>query len=228
MPGRTRHRPRARTISRRRTVNFEILPNDLAELTMIGSYQGETILNVFHYQYYNTVNQPDGVAELSNLMTRFDADVWGFPLLGIRQRLTNGYTLNTLKAQIVHPTRRFYKSQVPTESAGAIQGGGIPSNTNITITQRTTGAFRGAAGNKKFTALPLTTVNGNVFSAPTVSEWNATCAVLLNTFACLNPPGVWVPVVWSPKRPTERRGILEIYPNEEVRVLRLRQKGVGI
>lgn len=202
--------------------------NAVVELTAFSTYQNQTVMNVFHYHNaLAAIPLPDGDNELQNLMSKFESTVWDDIANGWRMKVSSGFVLQALRAQVVTPGRQYYQ-QLTVNEAGALLGISIPSDTNITLSLRTAGAIRGMTGNKKFTGLELSSISGNAFTNPTITSWQPVGTLIRTTLTDIANADRWVPIVWSRLRPSDRRLIVGGTVQQEVRVLRRRQKGLGV
>lgn len=208
---------------------FPLASNDVVELTVKATYQSQVVLNVWHYAYFNpSVTIPDGTAEVDDLCSQFDSLFYQSAVFGILPQSVVGYSINEMKAQVVHPVRQHFITHNPATSAGQVAGEGIPSNTDLVIAIRTDVAGRGKSGNKRFTAIPITHMTGNTFDAVTVGFWQTLANHFGDAFTALTAPGIWKPIVWSKRRALDRRGMVGTIARNEVRIDRSRTKGIGI
>lgn len=195
---------------------------------MHGLYQGQIILNVFHYNNVSGAPYVNGDAELSNLITKFHDRVWDPPIIdGIRDFMSTGYMLQYITAQQVHPARQYY-NYIPYNEAGLVAGDGVPSDTNLTVSFRTARALRGSTGNKKFTGMALTTLNGNAWTNAIIASFDSLQGQFMAALFDVALAPSWNPTVWSPQRPLDRTTLVGTIARDQVRVLRRRQLRLGI
>lgn len=201
---------------------------DIVELVQFGSYQGQTVLNVFHYAY-GLADTPNYDAELANLLLKFDQNVWNPALSPWKALVVSDYAVQWWRAQRVNPARDYYIQRTPAgPELGNLVTPGIPSDTNLTISLRTLGIVRGMTGNKKITGVPASVITANLFTPGTVASYQAMAENMKAVLGNLAGNPAWGPMVWSPARPTDRRSIVAVTARSEVRVLRRRQYGKGV
>lgn len=202
--------------------------NSVVEITMRGTYQGSSVLNVFHY--YNTTNAivANGDAELLAMISNFRLLVWNpGGGAGVKDRLVDSFTLDYIQAQQVAPTRQYYQYTAIGET-GARAEPGIPSDTNITLSFRTARALQGTTGSKHFTGLSITDMSAAVWTNATILNWVSQGSNMRVTLAGGAITASWDPIVWSPRRSTDRALIVGGNVQQEVRVMRRRQFRLGI
>lgn len=202
--------------------------NAVVEITMLCNYQSSRVMNVFHY--YNsmaTIPEADGVSELTSLGGKFTEAVLVAATGGLLARLVESFEIPSLRLQVVAPTRQYYMTHV-IGVAGSQVDDGIPSDTNMTITLRPMAVGKGLSGNKKITGLPISTLEGPFFTTDAVTGMNTSGDKMRLKIEDSVGAERWVPIIWSPTKPADRRGITITEANNEVRVLRRRQVRLGI
>lgn len=207
-----------------------INPNDILEFTCFQTYDFQTVLNVFHYQWFGPAISSAGYsAELNALINSFKNLAW----TAHRRALTvNTFNLDVIRAQKVGPNvgdRGYYVQQVINE-AGSATPPGIPSDLQMCLSYSTNRSFKGASGGKHFTGLPLATLNGSTFGIGTQVAWAGVAADLASVMVGTIAGNVATPVVWSP-RPARRMTpgqILSIRVRPEARTQHSRTVGRGI
>lgn len=205
-----------------------ITDGDVMEITAIGELQGSTILNVFHYKVTLTTPPTDNFTFMNNALTEWRTLMWTG--VGKWQALvTSDYVLESVRAQIVYPVRRFYISQFVGD-AGTDLAPTVPSDTHIELALRTAGVGRGLTGNKKFTGLALSDLSGAFWSNAAQADWDTFAPNILTAITpeILNPLNRLVPIVWSRKRAADRREIVAAESRPEVRVEPSRRAFRGI
>lgn len=208
---------------------FGVVDGDVLELTLQSQYQGQQVRNVFHYRAVITGGPvSDGPAELADLGTLFNSQVVNPVGDPWSAKLVDTYLMINERLQIVHPIRKPYIDDVADAWAGAFATQGMPSDTNLTISLRTLVVGRGLTGNKKLTGMPVATVDGNEFTAGMIESAQLFGNRMTETITSTSTLIVWQPIVWSPGDPFARRDVWDAVAQTEVRVLRRRQKGVGI
>ena len=206
----------------------DITPGAVVELTQFATYQGQTIMNVFHYEWTNA-NSGDYNVELLSLLDRFKINVWNGGLTPWKGLLVEDFVVQRWRAQRVAPSREYYLEKLADATdKGGIVAVGIPSDVNITVSLRGFSTVRGTTGNKKLTGLPIATLDGNLFTAGTVNTFQD----MSDGFkTVLNDAGLvpsWTPIVWSPVRPLDRRQVIATTARPQVRVLRKREYAKGV
>jgi hypothetical protein len=201
---------------------------DVVEATFVGSFQGSTILNVWHFNAQLDVALVDSGAWFDGLLNALQQDYWqGAGMM--KSLVSTDYTLLEIRAQVVWPTRRFYLKKAINEQGTKI-GAAMPSDTHLEVALRTNAVGRGKTGNKKFTGLVAAEFLGPVWLPATVAAWQAFGDEMLFTIQPLiaDANKVAVPIVWSRKRSADRRNIIATTAREEVRVEPSRRLFQGI
>lgn len=209
---------------------FQLNNNDVCEVTMVSEYQGQQVRNVWHYQASFTFTTfDDGPTAVGILLTQFDSEIINPAANKLQALVVPAFACRGYRGQVVYPIRKPYISRPDLFWTGSnVSVTGIPSDTNITVDLRTLSVGRGLTGNKKFTGLPLSAITANEFTAGTVTDWGTVGTRFANPILDVANNINWYPLVWSPRRPTDRRQVWNTTTQPEVRVLRRRQKGIGI
>src|ERR1044072_2205037 len=129
---------------------FPLSPSDVVELTSFATYQGQRILNVFHYEYRGLSVVADAVPDLNAMLIDFQNRVIAPATNGWRDGLVTDFVFDYQRAQIVSPVKQPYIQNTTALLAGTLTPPGIPSDTNLTVDLRTLAVGRGLTGNKKF------------------------------------------------------------------------------
>lgn len=205
-----------------------ITTNDIVEVTMFGELQGSNILNVFHYVYTGSgVIAANYITELQAVIQSFRVEVWAAAANPLRDRFSTDYNLKAIRAQPVAPTRQFYvETQV--NQPGTIAQVAAPADDQLTISYQTDRARRGATGNKRFTGLPTSQLDGGDWSLASQAAWELTKVKLLSLLDGAGAADSYRPTVWSPKRPGDRANVIGLVVRPQVRVTYSRTKGRGI
>jgi len=207
---------------------FSIEVGDVVEVTLIGGLQCQTVLNVFHYVYDGLASLTDGPTNMAAMLTDFWGSIVDLAGTGLKTLVTSEMGFHSARGQVVHPSRKPYIEITPGVVTGSDVPPTIPSNTNITIDLRTLAVGRGLTGNHRFTGLPLAAVDGNLFDPAVVVSWQAFAPHLLETLQDAALTDVFKPIVWSPRRPLDRRPVFDFTVQPQVRVSRSRTYGKGV
>lgn len=202
--------------------------NAVVELTLQSYYQNQLILNVFHYvNATDNIPSGSGDGELAFLGETFFETLITDPATGLQLNVVESFNWQYARMQVVAPTRGYYITYT-NSITGALAVPGIPSNTHLTVAYRTDAAGRGKTGNKKFTGFAASTITQNFFNEPIVTfmaEWAANSEAQLDDST--GAPR-WQPIIWSPRRATDRRRIVGTLADNSIHVLRRRSLRVGI
>src|SRR4249920_1167833 len=117
--------------------SFPMVQHDVIELTCFSSYQGQRILNVFHYEYKLAPPVLDAANDIYALLADFNAKVITNGIIGWQNYVVSDFSFDFQRAQIVYPTRQPYLQQNTPLTAGTKAPPGVPSDTNLTIDFRT-------------------------------------------------------------------------------------------
>lgn len=207
---------------------FPLDSGDIIELMWISAYQSSVVLNVWHFRYTDTPQYAQGAEALRELATEQLQSYWADPIHGMKSRITIGFQVQYVRAQVVHPVRKPYVQLPFLNQNGTAGNPGIPSDTQLTIDLRPLAVGRGRVGNKKITGLPTSVVTGDVFSAAELVQWQVIAANMLEDLIMPVSTLTFEPVIWNARTPARHDRLFNYRIREEVRVLRRRQKGIGI
>lgn len=208
--------------------------NAIVQVTMLGRYHGNRIVNSFHYRYEGaSVPLNNYPAAMNNLATEFRTKVWttaGPISFGLRQMHMPNYRLERIRVQAVFPQRVYYVD-LPVNEAGArvLGGSDLPANVGIGFRLATNRAFRGATGNKRFSG------QGSSGLVQGSDTWTDDWQIEANAYAVnistrlLGTSGQpdFVPVIWSRRRPSEAGEIRTVVVNPYPRTQHSRTFLVG-
>lgn len=205
-----------------------LISNDIVAVTNFGSYDGQSILNVFHYIYSGDyVDAANYAAEMNKFNDSFKATVidaaW-------KARVVNTFTFDFTRIQKVgpQPTDRGYYLQKNIGLAGDLPDLGCPADVQMCVSLSTDRAFRGATGGKHFTALPAASMAASYWNLLTRLSWATVGAQMQTNLVGTIPTRLLVPVVWSPRKPLAHGRILSTRVRGEVRTQHSRTVGRGI
>lgn len=204
--------------------------NAVVAVTAVATYQTATVMHVSHYfNQLGDISAGNGELELNNLITKHLAACWltGADPDVCLNRFVTAFFLQYVQAQMVSPTRKYYVRQIM-GTPGTVDEAGCPSDTNLTVSLRTDRVIRGTQGNKKFTGWPASAIEGNQWSATALTNARALGVKFGQILADSAATMRWVPIAWSKQRPTDRAQIITVTERQEVRVLRTRERGVGV
>lgn len=207
--------------------DFPVATNDCIQVTVFSRYQGQRVLNVFHYVYTGPPRS-DGFTLFQSLLSNFQLLVIQYPTKAWFHLVTTDFVFEFVQAQTVHPTRQPYVQLDLLALIGTLAVPSIPSDTNITVSLRTLVIGRGKTGNKKFTGLSTSSFDGNVFTGPTLVDWQQFSGCLKNPLQDDTATDAFFPIVWSRRLATQRRQVFGTNARPEVRVLRSREAGKGV
>lgn len=210
-------------------VTYTVSDGDVLEVTAFCSYQGVTVIHVFHYVVREAAPDTDGNQLVLDYLNRWKTVVWSSLPDGLQNRVNSNFQLQRLRGQIVNPTRHYFNEIVVNEFGNnAVPGN--PVDTDLVVDFRTNEIGRGKTGRKFFTGLFQNQINASQWAAGALVNWQAT-GELMNFNILRNIPILTdfvTPIIWSRKRPLDRRAIVAVACLPDIRVLRRRVPGVGI
>lgn len=209
-------------------MGYIINPNDVIEVTMQGRYQGSEVLNVYHF--YNSgglVDASSSDTEMNTLLTNFKDVFWTGGGSGLQSILTDGYSLEVIRAQPILTTRRYYIDK-GIDEAGSVAGPGVPSDTHMCVNTRSGAVGRGRTGNKKITALSIASLDEASWTFASRIAMNLAFTPLLTPLAGVVDAQKWTWCVWSPQIPTDRNPVIGVRARGTVRVMRRRELFRGV
>lgn len=207
--------------------NIPLPANAVVECTLKGTYEGQQIMTVLHYQW-TTIGQADGTDELNNLnsqLTTGDNAVWD----KIRLCQNDGVDYYQTRVQVIHPTRQVYLAYNYFGEGDRPISIGLPANVNAVITKRVMPAGRGRSGSVHICGL-----NGEDMLAGLVQPGlrdllDAVAAVLPNYLSAVGPvEDIWKPVSFSLSQAANPGEVFAAVVERESRVMRRRTVGQGI
>jgi hypothetical protein len=205
-----------------------ISTGDVIELTCIGSYLSQTILNVFHYKYSGPlIGTGDYAGELGFLIQNFHDLVWDFGAGSWRSNVSQNFTLKSIRAQKVQPTREYYQ-QTNYADIGQQVGTDMPANVALGISFFTDRAFRGASGSKRFAGLISDQLNGGLVKPATQVLWTPAANAMTLVISGGALTHLYAPTIWSRKRAADRSNILSFVVRDTARTQHRRTVGLGI
>lgn len=195
-------------------------------LTVVGSQNGQTTLNVLHYRAVDTADTTDYVSFCGGLNTEFCAagqmrDKW-LACCG------EEWEMKALWVQAVYPTRLVKQVFAYTGKVGTGGAECYPQNVAAVIDKTTQYASRWGRGSLHLAGTVLGADTGGVWDVDYVSTLAELAGRMLQQIGDgpINP-GV-KPIIWSPKTPTRYPDLLDAQPRTTIRVMRRRTVGVGI
>lgn len=208
--------------------DFAVGNGNLAQVVVWSTYQSSKILNVFHYEAICAAPIDDGPGEVLNLAQSFNALVIN-AVIGTKWRdwVVQAFQFNYTQAQIIHPTRRYYLSEV-TDVTGVLMAEGCSSNIGATVLLQSNKVGRGRSGSKHFTGFDLNDAGGGTLPNATRTKVSETIDKAKATFSGVDPGLQWEARIWSASHPTDRNRIVSTYVWPESRIMRRRTLHVGI
>ena len=206
---------------------------DVIQVTLQGFHEGQIILNVFHYVFHNddvpvvnthTFLQGVNIAAATALLD----NVSGIPVI----QSTN-FEWQSVTSQIVYPDRSVFARLAVSFFGAVADGQDMPVDTHVCVSLQSDGTGRGKSGNKKICGMKATQLDADN-GALWADDFLAAVDTVSGQFAEIlipvigEPDNTLDPIVWSPKLPTERRELVDIFTRDEVRVEPSRRFRKGI
>jgi len=139
--------------------------NSVLEVTFVAQYQGQRILNVFHYRWTTlSPTSDDGDAIVNAAIDYIQGDVLG-AVEAYRDMTVQELFLERVRYQWIYPFRWSFVSSTLRCGVGRTLGTGLPSN--VGITAQKVGEYPGPAGRGS------THITGSVVEALEFGVWNA-------------------------------------------------------
>jgi hypothetical protein len=202
-----------------------LLVDDIVEATFKATYQGSTILNVFHFKVTATAGTTDYDTTMSALGTTLIGKYWSAANLW-RTMVVPTYILNYVRLQRIRPFRAYYIDS-PVNQAGAEDMDGIPSNLAAVIVVRSELTTRGKSGSKHLTGMSRNELEPDVWSNAMFASLAALGQEFREEVLTAAPVVTYKPVIYDRLQNTAAN-IVGVTVIPEVRIMRRRTKGVGI
>lgn len=203
---------------------WDLVTEDIVEVTMDGEYQGSKIMNVWHYYVNVTGESTDYFAALGAFLTQWVAGVWS-PVGGLQERMVDTYTLNRVRAQVVGPDRKPYADLAVNQTGGG-DVIGVPSNVTMVQNIRSDKVGKGTSGGKHLTALPLEWLEGAYWGAGFVTNVQAALQNALDGFATVAPAVIYTPCLFE-RETGNAYDIIGSNTSNQVRIMHRRTVHLG-
>lgn len=200
--------------------------NDVIEITYQGTILGQRVLNVLHYFVDAPSTDPSYLSALSHLLGNFKAGAVS-PTIAFLNAVAQNYNLDTLKGQVVYPTRKAYVLN-NVDLPGLIGSNCTAQNLSGVITKRTSVGTRKGVGALHMPALPPTGYADGLITNAQRTLYGAVQACLLNPFTDSLETTRIEPCLWSRSSPGTVLGLTATQLQPEVRTMRRRTIGRGI
>ena len=202
--------------------------NDVVQVSFRGTLYGQRMLNILHY-VVGVVGSGSDVSQLdilvSNILTGGGSVDPRTPFLAC---IGTEYTLDTIRAQRVHPTRTIYMEAV--DGGGGAYGSGTEvTNISASIEKRTQKAGRMGIGRIQIPGVPtLAMNNGELTNAYLTGPMEDLAAVLPQSLTTTGPVVTYVPCLFNPTDPGVKFAVLfDCIPKAEIRTMHRRTLRVG-
>lgn len=210
--------------------DFTIEPSSIVEVTFWFTYQSSICMNVFHYVTNNTIVKTNGVAIVTEIGDYAKQQIWNSIIPGtyLKNITSPNCTLNFVRAQKVAGDRKWYIDEIVNEAGTYSIGQDLPSDVQWCLSLQATRVGRGRTGSKHFTGM-MSGMYANAYLAATFISLAQLVAVKVQQD--LNPPSLGAsctPIIWNSKHPTTFSYIHGAVVQNQVRVMRRRQVGLGI
>lgn len=208
---------------------FSISGGDVIECRVNAYFQSSLIMNVYHYKVDNSfVGTALGTGELTNWLDAFLLRFYGAagPIPSLQ---STGLTYTNAQAQMVWPTRRYYVSRSMPYTGVRAGAADLPSDIQLCTTLRSDTVGRGRAGRKSYAGFQIDQFVNAFWKATLTTPWDATVIPLFPMDLAATAPVAMNtrPQIWSPAVGGRRQDLIQAVTQNQVRVMRRRQIGIG-
>lgn len=203
-----------------------LVVNDIIAVTFKGEYDGQQIRNTFHYRCLTPGSSATAESDLLAVANDFASSVVNPLTSKMLDCQVSTMNWNGVTAQRVYPTRSIGMTHAAVFH-GPVGGDGMPANSAIVLTKRTTTAGRMGTGSLHMTAIPsmwiVKSENSNM------APYQALADQMLPQYTVTAVTLTLDPGLFNPSRPpTFFSKLFDVFPNKEVRTMRRRTVGRGI
>jgi hypothetical protein len=201
--------------------------NDIVQVTIGGLKDQQTVMNTVHFQCTTAASTGTPAENMASLLDHLwdnATGIWFDPWLAL---MPDDYTLQTVRAQRVAPTRSAYIEQLVVAAGTAVNVAAETANlTWVLVKQSELAGRRGKGTMHILLASPEHYTNGllNVNGATPRLTW----ASLIDDQVTVTAGGVYVPVIFHPNFSPNFSRITHATIKQEVRTMRRRTVGRGI
>jgi hypothetical protein len=208
---------------------FPIQAGYVIEAKVNAYLQSSVIMNVYHYKVDDTFGGTlTGTGVLTNWLDNFLLLLYG-AAGPIPNEQSSNLTYTFATAQIVWPNRYYYVLRnMPYTGARAIAPD-LPSDVQLCCTLRNDTTGRGKAGRKSFAGFQVDQFTNAFWKATLTTPWGANVIPKLSQDVAATVPLAMNtrPQVWSPRVAGNRQDVIQAILQNQVRVMRRRQVGIG-
>lgn len=208
---------------------YTIAAGAICEVQCRGSLFGQQVLMVRHYQrnVEESDELPDGKAALSSILDSFDAPDTGWTATA-KAYWTVDFTVQSVRAQWIYPTRYAYLDRAPAFGAGTQAPPTVPQNATCVITLKSDFGGRHGNGNVFLTGFEQAQTFGGIWTGLQLGHMAVLGDFLTQTFSFDEGAHEMLPVIYRRALPNASATVTGYAVQPEIRTMRRRTVGRGV